>query len=55
MSNEFTFMVTVRKRDDLEAPTDASDAASFIKWKLEEGAMLEVISVYEAVIEGATK
>ncbi|CAB4156588.1 hypothetical protein UFOVP658_78 [uncultured Caudovirales phage] len=55
MSEDFAFVVTVKKRGDLEAPTNATDAASFIKWKLEEGAMLEVVSVYAATVEGASK
>jgi hypothetical protein len=42
---EYTFIVKVAQRQDLDAPLDATEAASFIKWKLEEGAMIEVVSV----------
>jgi hypothetical protein len=44
---EYTFIVKVSQRHDLDAPLDATEAASFIKWKLEEGAMIEVVSVDE--------
>lgn len=51
MSNTFSFVVTVSKRDDLEHPANALEASSFIKEKLEEGSFLTVVSV----TEGATQ
>jgi|APGre2960657373_1045057.scaffolds.fasta_scaffold430024_1 hypothetical protein len=49
MSKDFKFIVTVTKRDDLEHPTNATDAAMLISELLEEGSLLNVVSVNELV------
>ena len=49
MSKDFRFIVTVSKRDDLEHPVNATDAAMLISELLEEGSLLNVVSVNELV------
>ena len=49
MSEDFRFIVTVNKRDDLEHPVNATDAAMLISELLEEGSLLNVVSVSELV------
>jgi len=49
MSEDFRFIVTVTKRDDLEHPVNATDAAMLISELLEEGSLLNVVSVNELV------
>jgi hypothetical protein len=45
MKETYSFMVTVAKRDDLEHPATAKDAASLIGYLLEKDAYLDVIDV----------
>ena len=49
MSKDFRFIVTVTTRDDLEHPVNATDAAMLIEELLEEGSLLNVVSVNELV------
>lgn len=43
--NEFILTVVVRKRDDLEHPTDSGEAIRMARQLLEQGSFLDVVSV----------
>lgn len=45
MSDTYTFIVTVTKRDDLEHPADEQEAHAMVKERLENGSFLDVLSV----------
>lgn len=44
-TNEFILTVVVRKRDDLEHPTDSVGAITMVRQLLEQGSFLDVVSV----------
>lgn len=43
--HEFTLQVTVRKRSDMEEPTNIDDAISMVKYLLSIGEFIEIVEV----------
>lgn len=43
--NEFVLSVVIRKRDDCEEPTTATEAVRLVRGLLEQGTVVDVLSV----------
>lgn len=45
MENIYKFVITVKKRDDLDEPTNIERAEAMIKWLLLNGSYIDVVKI----------